>query len=191
MMRLRSGHGYSDSSSKQWEESERLGTDVCPVCSKRITDAEQAIKCKACSSWIHTRCIGQEDNQAEVTRQEDNQAEVTQDIYSRLSDRRYQFFCRHCNSEEAPTFWQSLYNTRIISREEVRDLDWEQYIDVELEEAEEDKRVCGQGDASTSVQSSTSAPPSSRREPIQLSQLQVPSQSFQSLVRLTENTLFL
>ncbi len=138
MMRLRSSRGCSDRPKS--EESENGEDDDCRLCSNRVVDAEHAVRCDACSRWCHTKCIAKAEDQCEITL----------DIYSRLSDTGCQFICGHCKSEEAPKFLQSLFNSRIISRKEVKDLAWDQYID--LEDVESDGKDLGQGDASNTSQ---------------------------------------
>ncbi len=114
----------------------------------------------------------------------DNQAGISPEIiYERLSDRKYEFHCPNCKSQKNPSFLQSLYNTRIISREEAKS--WDGYIILEEEIEEKGKASAGQGDASTSVQSPV------KRRTVSQSLPQSPESSAQKNSATLENAMFL
>ncbi len=112
---------------------------ACLDCSKPVENEERGIKCSLCGLWIHLDCISRIENQPGIS----------PEIYERLSERRYKFHCLRCKSTKG--FLQSLYDTKIVSREEAEK--WNGCVVFEEQRDPKGELDGSQGDASTTVQS--------------------------------------
>ncbi len=90
---------------------EKSETATCLDCSKPVENEDRGIKCSLCGLWIHLDCISGKENELGIS----------PEIYERLSEGKYEFHCPRCKSTENPFFLQSLYDTKIVSREEAKD----------------------------------------------------------------------